>query len=92
MKTGIHAKNLVSGFKATGLFPLDRSQVLKRLPQMKSSDVTQSIFNEAVMEVLHKNCGVGIKKKERMKRGAKVNFSTFTIFNVKCERSNDNSS
>ncbi|XP_046689276.1 MFS-type transporter clz9-like [Homalodisca vitripennis] len=34
--------NLVSGFKATGIVPLDRQQVLKRLPKVTKNDDTNS--------------------------------------------------
>ena len=44
---------LVSGFKAAGIYPLDAHQVLKRFPdEGGDSSINESIFNDAVLNVL----------------------------------------
>ena len=41
--------NLVSGFKAAGIYPLDTHQVLKRLPDESDDDsINEAIFNDTV--------------------------------------------
>ena len=68
-------ENLIAGFRATGIFPLDRNEVLKRMPSADVSleSVDHDVFNEAVMSVLKENCGVGDKsKRKQTKRGPKV--------------------
>lgn len=42
--------NIVSGFKACGIAPLDRNHVLKKLPEYKVSD--SSCLNESLLEVV----------------------------------------
>ena len=71
--------NLVAGFRASGLFPLDRTQVLKRLPSEEK--ISTPIFNDALVKILRENCGVGVERKSRLKRGAKVSFKYFAIKN-----------
>ena len=62
--------NLVSGFCASGIHPLDRQQVLKRLPSVITSTerVDSEIFSESAPQVLKENCGVGVEKKQIQKR------------------------
>ena len=56
--------NLVSWFKAAGIFPLDPYQVLKRFPNGSGDDsINESIFDDAVLNVLKENCGIGVPKK-----------------------------
>ena len=53
--------NLVSGFKVAGFYPLDSHQVLKRLPDESGDDsINESIFNDAVLNVLKENCGIRV--------------------------------
>ena len=68
--------NLVSGFKAAGIYPLDPHQVLKRLPDESGDDsINESIFNDAVLNILKENCGIGVPKKQvQIKRGKKVRY------------------
>ena len=49
--------NLVSGFRASRIHPLDRQQVLKRLPSVITSTerVDSEIFSESALQVLKEN-------------------------------------
>ena len=69
----MEAQHLVSGFKGCGIIPLDREQVLKRLPALPSED-HPSILNEAVTGLLENHlfpAKAGDGKSAR-KRGPKV--------------------
>ena len=46
--------NLVSGFRASGIYPLDRQKFLKRLPSVITSEerVDSEIFSESLLQVL----------------------------------------
>ena len=63
----------MSGFHASGLWPLDRNQVLKRLPSCNdTSNINEFSFNKSVLKVLKENCGIGAPKRHAKKRGRKV--------------------
>ena len=68
-------QNLISGFKATGIFPLDSNEVVKRLPSMNrdhgGEEVNES-FNDSLMEMLKNYCGQGNNEKQTSKRGKKI--------------------
>ena len=69
----LKSTNLVSGFCASGLWPLDRNQVLKRLQSCNdTSNVNAFSFNESVFKVLMENCEIGAPKRRTKKRGRKV--------------------
>ena len=71
----LKSTNLVFGSRASGLWPLDRNQVLKRLPSCNdTSNINEFSFNESVLKVLKENCGTGavLQKDIRKKRGRKV--------------------
>ena len=60
----LRSKNLVSGFQASGVYPLDRHQVLKHLPNLLTSDeIDNAVFNESVLQILKENCGVAESKR-----------------------------
>lgn len=67
--------HIKSGFKATGIYPIDRSQVLKRLPGKRNTDTggedTERIFSENVMNMLRDNCGQSASY-VRKSRGRKI--------------------
>ena len=63
-------ESLVSGFKATGIHPLNRNEVLKRLPNANQGEVNDGVFNEVVMDILKEHCGYDKKQKQR--RGKKI--------------------
>ena len=46
--------NLVSGFRASGIYPLDRQKFLKRLPSVITSEerVDSEVFSESLLQVL----------------------------------------
>ena len=74
----LSSHNLKSGFRGTGLFPLDRTQVLKRLPSTPSNEEAgngndSAALNESVMNFLQIHCGIG-KPAENKKscRGRKI--------------------
>ena len=64
--TRLKACNFVSGFHASGIYPLDRQQVLKRFPSVITSEerVDSEMFSESVLQVLKENFGVGVEKKQ----------------------------
>ena len=68
------AQCLVSGFRTSGLFPLDRSQVLKKLPDYQGS-LTQSqsisVLNESVTEML-RQYRESKEEEKTSKRGKKL--------------------
>ena len=69
----LKSANLVSGFRATGIVPLERNEVLKRLPGTNdTTNVNEFSFNQSVLEVLKENCGVGQKKRGKRKRGKRI--------------------
>ena len=70
----LRSKNLVSGFQASGVYPLDRHQVLKHLPNLLTSDeIDNAVFNESVLQILKENYVVRIEKKHvQTKRGWKI--------------------
>ena len=66
-------ENIKSGFKASGIHPVDREQVLKRLPHMNrdiGGGTVSEVFNEAIQQMLVRHCGQGEKKK--LTRGKKI--------------------
>lgn len=64
--------HLKSGFRASGIYPLDRQQVLKRLPgAKKDGDVGVEVLNESVMDMLRhhtESSNTGTKQR----RGRKI--------------------
>ena len=46
-------KNIRSGFKACGLIPLDREEVLKKIPRISNAD--QSVLSEALLHKLNES-------------------------------------
>lgn len=72
----LKAQNLISGFSATGIFPLDRHQVLKRLPGANKELVEEGdneVLNASVLTLLKENVGLGVEpgKQQKRKRGQK---------------------
>ena len=68
-------QNLISGFKATGIFPLDSNEVVKRLPSMnrdRGGEEVNESFNDSLMEMLKNYCGQGNNEKQTSKRGKKI--------------------
>ena len=66
--------NLIAGFKATGICPLNSNEVLKRFPdETAGNSFNESVFNDSVLKVLRENCGVGVESKQKQsKRGEQV--------------------
>ena len=66
--------NLISGFRACGIVPLDSSQVIQRLPGKTAvcSETTRKVLNESVVELLKTHLGVGPSCTPRPRRGNKV--------------------
>ena len=69
-------ENLVSGFHACGIVPLNRQEVLKKLPEVNRDPGRANIssaLNNSVMELLKKHCGVEEEPKQKQKkRGHKI--------------------
>ena len=71
----LKGENLVSGFSATGLYPLDGNQVLKHLPECNVDVNTpndEEVLNESVLTLLKENMGLGVENTmKRKSRGVK---------------------
>lgn len=71
----LEPRHLVSGFKASGIYPLDASQVLNRLPGAKArveeAGGCAKIFNEAVLNLLQTQCGQA-QQQPTARRGRKI--------------------
>ena len=68
----LRRENLVSGLQASGVYPLDSHQVLKRLPNVVTLDeVDNALLNESVLQILKENVGIE-KKHVQAKRGRKI--------------------
>ena len=70
--------HLKSGFRACGIHPIDRGEVLKRLRggnvyKKKKDDLNLSVFNDSVMTMLQENCGQGASG-NKIKRGRKITY------------------
>ena len=60
----LRSKNLVSGFRTSDMYLLDRHQLLKHLPNLLTSDeIDNAVFNESVLQILKENCGVSESKR-----------------------------
>ena len=68
----LRPEHLTSGFKASGIYPMDNSQVLKRLPGFnKDPGDNAIIFNDSVMELLQDHCA-RTPSSDRKVRGRKI--------------------
>ena len=70
-----HLKN---GFRACGIYPIDRREVLKRLRggdiyKTDKDDLNLTVFNESVMAMLQENCGQGADD-NKVRRGRKITY------------------
>ena len=65
--------HLKSGFRSSGIYPLDRHQVLKRLLGRREpgADVSLEVFNENVMDMLREQANPSANQKAP-KRGKKI--------------------
>ena len=78
--SSLKKENLVAGFKACGIYPLNRQEVLKRITvtdqQMK--EVAERHLGASFIAVLKKNIGVGVPAHEtkKKKRGRKIKSGT----------------
>ena len=75
-------ENLVAGFKASGIFPLDRQECLKCVP-----DVNKDIFNDTVLDMLKKHCAPVTKGP--MKRGKNIDVTPGRPITVADIKNND---
>ena len=57
-------ENLMSGFRASGIYPLNRHQVLKRLPEQSTSDVADTVA-QSVLEHLKEMRGLAEKTNQK---------------------------
>ena len=66
----LQPNSLISGFRASGIYPLDRNQVLKRLPGTSEDQESDSSFalNSSVIDLLKENLGIGGNKDNTKKR------------------------
>lgn len=73
LQNTLKPENISSGFRASGIYLVNREMVLKRLPQLNrdiGGGSVSEVFNEAIAGILVKHCGQGDKKK--MPRGKKI--------------------
>ena len=70
----LHTEWLVSGFRACGIVPLDRTEVLKRTAgESTDGGVDLDVLNEVCLNLLKDYLGAGpASKKGKGKRGSKV--------------------
>lgn len=70
----LEGEHLKSGFRATGIYPLDRQEVLNRLPGQGSavSDVNVDIFNDSVLKMLQDHCQSAESSTSKPRRGRKI--------------------
>ena len=65
---GLARRNMISGFRVTGLYSLDRQQVLKRIPNANNQDLggpeTSNCLNASVMDLLQGCCGLNATSNE----------------------------
>ena len=70
------ADTMVSGFRATGIYPIDRDQVLKRLPGVNKEpgdDEMLPVLNDSILDLLKENLGIGPNAPpKKKKRGQKL--------------------
>jgi len=73
LQNKLNPDNITAGFKASGIFPTDRYEVLKRIPNQNrdlGGDNVSSVFNEAITGLLQEHCGTSATK--RKIRGKKL--------------------
>lgn len=69
------SQNLISGFRATGLYPPDPNEVLKRIPDGLIPDDQDTIgrsLDASLVDLLREHRGVGSEANPKKKRGKKV--------------------
>ena len=67
-------KNLISGFRATGLYPLNRTEPLSKLPSYStrfSTEGSVEVMNNTLINLLSQNRGIESQKKGRGKKVTK---------------------
>ena len=74
---GLKKENLKSGFSATGLHPLNRDMISKRIPRFNQDlddETTETVLNNSVMSLLRKHCGIDGTNQQRGRncRGKKI--------------------
>jgi len=73
----LEGKNLVAGFKASGIVPLDSSEVLKRLSgssvcsEVGGAEMLK-VLNESCLSLLRDHCGAGASSKVTRRRGSRI--------------------
>ena len=69
-------RNIIAGFRATGLFPFDRTQVLKRIPGTSrdpgGNAEVNNVLNDSVMALLRLHCSVATPRRNPNRRGKKI--------------------
>ena len=70
--SALKAENLVAGFRATGIFPLDREKGLRNLPSRIA--LSESSLDSAAVEILKQHCQQSSSNKKEQ-RGKRLNKS-----------------
>ena len=70
----LKSSNLIAEFRASGIHPINRNEVLKRIASSNQTEnVNLQVLNDSVLQVLEENCGVGKQTKSiNRKRGRKI--------------------
>lgn len=78
----LNKENLISGFKKCGIYPLDRHQVLKRLPNEDNQREANLQIDESLIDILKSASG---KNDAAPKRGKKHSFAPGKDISVSAE-------
>ncbi|KAJ2947755.1 hypothetical protein O0L34_g9534 [Tuta absoluta] len=82
-ETSAVKRNLISSFKATGIFPFDREQVLKRLPQEGPVPDVENVVRDQLTEFLKEQrlgkASEPARKKKRLQVEAGKSISTVDV-------------
>ena len=82
----LNKENLVNGFKKCGIYPLDRNQVLSRLPSEVDPREASQRVDSCLIDILKSASG---RDGAAPKRGTKVNFAPGKAISVSAEGDDD---
>ena len=80
---GLKKENMVAGFRATGLFPIDMGEVLKRFPSEESDQNVSELFGDSAAQLLkehisEKNALPTCKRDPKVAPGKAVSVADLT--------------
>ena len=62
------ANNLISGFRACGIIPIDRSMVLRKLPTTSTEAISNQVLNDSVLELLRERNAPSTSRRKKRSR------------------------